>query len=355
MSGPAHRICLVNPSGGVAGPASFQRRLAAGLAARGIGVAYGLDDEPYAAALVVGGVRQLAGLRRVRRGGVPVLQRLDGINWLHRRLPTGLRHFLRAEANNLLMRFVRRRLADLVVYQSQFARDWWEREFGAAPVRSQVVHNGVPLDEFYPGGEGRPPADGIRLLMVEGRLGGGYEVGLGAAAALAQRLQAVTGSAVELAVAGEVTERAKLALRARIVPQSNSNPRGPATLRLNWLGKVEPDSIPALDRTGHLLYAADLNPACPNTVLEAMACGLPVVAFATGALPELVQGDAGRLAPYGGDPWKLEVPDIEGLAQAAVEVLAEHDRYRRGARARAEQAFGQERMVQGYLDVLGWG
>jgi glycosyltransferase involved in cell wall biosynthesis len=78
------------------------------------------------------------------------------------------------------------------------------------------------------------------------------------------------------------------------------------------------------------------------------------VAFATGALPELVQGDAGRLAPYGGDPWKLEAPDIEGLAQAAVEVLAEQDRYRRGARARAERAFGQERMVQGYLDALGW-
>jgi len=354
MSRPAHRICLVNPSRGVAGPASFQRRLAAGLAARGIGVAYGLDDEPYAAALVVGGIRQLAGLARARRGGVPVLQRLDGINWLHRRLPTGLRHYLRAEANNLLMRFVRRRLADLVVYQSQFARDWWEREFGEAPVRSLVVHNGVPLDQFSPEGEGRPPADRIRLLMVEGRLGGGYEVGLSAAASLAQRLQAVTGSTVELAVAGEVTERARSDLQARFASQSNSAPHGPAAPLLNWLGRVDPDSIPALDRSGHLLYAADLNAACPNTVLEAMACGLPVVAFATGALPELVQADAGRLVPYGGDPWKLESPDIEGLAQAAVEVLAEQDRYRRGARARAVQAFGQERMVQGYLDALGW-
>jgi glycosyltransferase involved in cell wall biosynthesis len=169
---------------------------------------------------------------------------------------------------------------------------------------------------------------------------------------LAQRLHELTGRAVELAIAGEVTEPARAQLQATLASQPEST--GCGALRLSWLGKVEPDSIPALDCTGHLLYSADLNPACPNTVLEAMACGLPVVAFDTGALPELVQGEAGRLVPYGGDPWKLDPPDTEGLARAAAEVLADQARYRRGARARAERAFGLERMVQGYLEALGW-
>ena len=101
-----------------------------------------------------------------------------------------------------------------------------------------------------------------------------------------------------------------------------------------------------------MLYSADLNAACPNSVIEALACGLPVAAFATGALPELVTGEAGRLAPYGGDPWKLERPDAPALAQAVEEILQDQPRFRAAARQRAEEAFGLDRMVERYLDVL---
>ncbi len=71
-------------------------------------------------------------------------------------------------------------------------------------------------------------------------------------------------------------------------------------------------AFPEIDRSAHMLFSADLNAACPNSVIEAMACGLPVAGFDTGALNELIVGDAGRLVPYGGDPWRLEKPDISG-------------------------------------------
>jgi len=80
-------------------------------------------------------------------------------------------------------------------------------------------------------------------------------------------------------------------------------------------GLIPRDAIPALDRSAHLLYSADLNAACPNSVIEALACGLPVAGFATGALPELVTGDSGRLVPYGGDPWKLDTPAVPALVE----------------------------------------
>jgi len=105
-------------------------------------------------------------------------------------------------------------------------------------------------------------------------------------------------------------------------------------------------------RSSHLLFSAEVNPPCPNSVIEALACGLPVVGFDTGSLAELVQGDAGRLAPYGADPWKLRPPDIPALAEAATEVLQDQDRFRKLARERAESAFDVGKMVNEYLKVL---
>ncbi len=63
-------------------------------------------------------------------------------------------------------------------------------------------------------------------------------------------------------------------------------------------------------------------------------------------------GDAGRLVPYGGDPWRLDPPDLPALAEAAAEILADQPRFRRGARARAEAAFGLETMAEKYLAFL---
>ena len=112
--------------------------------------------------------------------------------------------------------------------------------------------------------------------------------------------------------------------------------------------------IPELDRSAHLFYAADIHPACPNAVIEALACGLPVVAFDTGSFKELVPDGAGAIVAYGGDPWRLETPDFNALAEAAVAVVADQAGYRRRAREHAENQLDLETMVDGYLKALGW-
>ena len=122
--------------------------------------------------------------------------------------------------------------------------------------------------------------------------------------------------------------------------------------QVEWAGIVPQASIPQIDRSAHLLFSADLNAACPNSVVEAMACGLPVVGFATGSLPELVEGDSGRVVPYGSNYWNLEPPDIAGLAGAVKEVLAGGAVFHQAARRRAETAFNIDQMVEQYIQVL---
>jgi glycosyltransferase involved in cell wall biosynthesis len=66
----------------------------------------------------------------------------------------------------------------------------------------------------------------------------------------------------------------------------------------------------------------------------------------------MIQGGAGCLVPYGGDPWKLEPPDLAALAEAGRRVLSDQPSYRAAARRRAVEAFDLEQMVDRYLHIL---
>ncbi|OGO16500.1 MAG: hypothetical protein A2Z14_07185 [Chloroflexi bacterium RBG_16_48_8] len=334
------RLCMLARIPGTTGPANFQRRLELGLRDRNMEVCYGLPDRPSDVLMVIGATRNLTGLLRARREGIPIVQRLNGMNWIHRQVRTGVKHFLRAEINNLLLKMIRATLADHVIYQSHFAQQWWERVYGKTSVESSVVYNGVPLDRYTPEGHEKPPEDRIILLMVEGNLSGGYEVGVELGVDLTRRMKDRISRPIELHIAGNVPQE----IRSRW--DLNREPF------VHWLGLISPDHIPPLERSAHILYSGDPNPACPNAVIEALACGLPVVAFQTGALPEMVTGDAGRLADYGGDPWRLQKPDVEALLEASLEVISNQGRFRTGARARAVEQFGLDRMVDDYLAVF---
>ena len=77
--------------------------------------------------------------------------------------------------------------------------------------------------------------------------------------------------------------------------------------------------------------------------LEAMACGVPVVSYAVGGVPEVVEHDtSGVLVP---------MLDIEALAEAASALLSDDARlaaFRAAARAQAETRFAQPAGIAAY-------
>jgi glycosyltransferase involved in cell wall biosynthesis len=319
---------------------SFRGKLVKGLVERGIRVSYDLADIPYDAILVIGGTRDLAGIWRAKHRGLRVVQRLDGMNWIHRKKRTGVRHYLRAEYGNFILSLIRSRLADQIIYQSEFSHQWWERVYGKSQLPWVVVHNGVDLERYSPNDSSNLPIDHVRILLVEGTIGSGYEMGLEIAIHMGERLIAEYSRFIEIMVVGRVSERLQREWKGR------------TNINVLFTGEIPPERIPEIDRSAHVLYAADLNPACPNSVIEALACGLPVAAYDTGALRELIIEGSGQVVPYGSDPWKLEPPDIEGLAKAVNIILDDQAFYRKAARRRAEEAFGLDRMVEGYLNIL---
>ena len=109
--------------------------------------------------------------------------------------------------------------------------------------------------------------------------------------------------------------------------------------RVRYLGPVGPEQRSAvLGGAVALLHLIGFEEPFGFSVVEAMACGTPVIAFHRGSMPELVaDGLSGCL-----------VGDVEGAADAVSRVIG-LDRGR--IRALARTRFGRDRMTDEYLDA----
>lgn len=329
------KICIVPRVEGTGGMASFRLKFEQGLKTRGMDFTYDLSANSDAI-LVIAGTRFLPDLWRARRRGIRVVQRLDGINWVQRARWTGARYHIRAEYGNAMLALIRSHFADRVIYQSQFIRKWWQDWYGTESVPAAVILNGVDLNTNTPDGPHERPRDVYRMLLLEGSLAGGLNAGLFHGVAVAEKLSAKYP--MEVVVAGKVDDLTQRKLQSKVP--------------VKFLGTLPREQIPQLARSSHLMYCAEVNPPCPNSVIEALACGLPVIGFDSGSLKELVTEGAGCVVPYGANPWKLETPNIAALALSAEEALSEQEQFRRSARRRAEVEFGLDKMVASYLKVL---
>jgi sugar transferase (PEP-CTERM/EpsH1 system associated) len=108
------------------------------------------------------------------------------------------------------------------------------------------------------------------------------------------------------------------------------------------------DDVAQLMQCLDVFCLTSLNEGINNTVLEAMASGLPVIATAVGGNPELVlDGETGCLVPPA---------SVEALARALLRYAQDSElrvRHGRNGRTRVEAAFSLTAMVNGYLDLYG--
>ncbi|WP_198320723.1 TIGR03088 family PEP-CTERM/XrtA system glycosyltransferase [Azohydromonas aeria] len=207
--------------------------------------------------------------------------------------------------------------------------------------RVSLIYNGVDTARFHPAAPGRPERiEGCPFSPDEHWLVG--TVG---------RMQAVKDHANlvrALAHALQVQPALKARLRLVIVGDGALRASTEALLRelglaeLAWLPGERSD-VPAVMRGLHCFALPSLAEGISYTLLEAMASGLPVIATAVGGNVELVDdGRTGVLVPSA-DPQALG----QALARVAADPAAA---VRMGAagRARIEERFSQQAMVQAY-------
>jgi glycosyltransferase involved in cell wall biosynthesis len=190
---------------------------------------------------------------------------------------------------------------------------------GVYPDRLQVLSNFVDVRGLAAKTEPGGPVVYIGRLWPEK----GVDV-------LIEAIGGLAGS--ELLLVGEGPERPRLEALAAA--------RAPGRVRfLGWLPRD--DALRLLRSATVLAVPSRSQENQPLVVLEAFACGVPVVASHLGGLPELVEpGRYGEIVPAG---------DPDALAAALGRLLADPTRalaIGRAARARAERDFSPERHLE---------
>jgi glycosyltransferase involved in cell wall biosynthesis len=152
---------------------------------------------------------------------------------------------------------------------------------------------------------------------------------------------------IERAVESLATQIDRRALLLCVGERLPDRTVGNATLR--FVPPVAPPErlVPYYRAADVYLHAAKAE-TFPNTVVEALACGTPVIGTAVGGVPEQIdEGVTGHLVPSG---------DSGAMAAAALSLAGDEPRITAMGRAAAEyarSALDFERTVDGYLDLLG--
>ncbi|MBI5394887.1 MAG: glycosyltransferase family 4 protein [Verrucomicrobia bacterium] len=228
---------------------------------------------------------------------------------------------------------------DRFIAPSHYYGDLMRWRLGLTPERVSVVHNGIALDGFEPAAAPpQPPAIGYlaRLCRVKG-----LDTLVDAFIELKRR-DRVTG--LRLRVAGTKTRVDEPFIREQ---QRKLRAAGVAELA-EWLPDLPREVKPAFLRSlSALSVPAAYGESFGLYVIEALACGVPVVQPRHGAFPELVEKTGGGVLCAPGDA-KALADAIESLLLDPAKAFAV------GQQGREAVAldFSVERMAQKVEDVL---
>jgi glycosyltransferase involved in cell wall biosynthesis len=277
------------------------------------------------------------GLLAVRATGVPVVSVIHHPLHIDREAdfaidPRLVKKIKRTLYFPLFMQQIVAPRLDRIVTVSEASRREIERYFRIPAKKVDVVHNGTDAEIFRPVPNTAKETDLIFVGRTEDRKKG-----------IGTLLEALS----------HLPPQVTLKIVDGRIPENGLVPRLIRRHRLEGRVKFQPRflELPDLVReysTGRVAVVPSFFEGFGFPASEAMACGLPVVANAAGALPEVVgsDGECGRLVPP---------RDPRALATAIADVLADPlrlERMGRAARRRIQHTFRWSQAAEGLLAVF---
>jgi len=197
-----------------------------------------------------------------KKNNLPIIQRLDGVHYPSKH---GIKYiYLNWEIKKDYLKY-----SDFVVFQSKYSRTECFTMLGEIDKNKyRIIYNGTDKNVFFPVNK---DFDKSKIIF------------------------AATGSfrnkdMIEPVVLALDLLKERYDIEFRVIgPILNEEVRD-FTKRpyIKCLGEINKSEISRQLQKTDILIHCQLNPACPNSVIEAISCGIPVVGFDTGSMKEIL-------------------------------------------------------------------
>lgn len=311
------------------GTSTFARKLQAGLQGHGHTVTF--TPTPDYDLLLVSPRASFKYLRDAKRRGKPIVHRLDGVYY-----PATVAGW-KFPLFNLPLNIIRDRYANYVIYQSNYSK-WLCQKFLLTTnynLPTSVIYNGVDRKQFSPDGPKATIRDSADQHVF----------------ITASRFRRADQILPLLKAFHVYREKYHQNNKFVIIGDGASVATGPAVMHT---GIIPNPDLPSYLRAADVFLFSQQNPPCPNNIIEAMTCGLPICGVADGSMTELTEpGRNSELLPVKNQGLlAYRHLDPESFAANLDKIMQSRATYSQASRTLALARFSLDDMIQRYLEIF---
>lgn len=231
--------------------------------------------------------------------------------------------------------------ADIILFQSKFSQSSAIKFLGKPNGTEHIIYNAVDTNLFVPR-VAKNKQEGLTFLVGSkndndfGRLRG---------AVIGLKFALNSGLNCNLVIAGPASKAVKVKLHTLTCKLGLNE-------KIKVFGSYNRLTAPTIFGNADAFITLDYNDNCPNKVLEALSCGLPVIYSDTGGTPELVSSDCGVSLSCRNSWDKVFYPEESIVGPAMVEVSEKLGEMSYMSRQRALEKFDTKIWFQKHEQIF---
>lgn len=313
----------------IGGPSTFQKNLINFLNEQNIETKFMKSFSYCRNIFVIAGTRKVASLILNYFRGSNIFLRLDGTYKLNDLKSKNIFALCKFYVQLSITVIIRNLLATHLIYQSAFVKDEWENEWGQVKKPHIVILNGADEKKYFSLAKKNAEYSKSRhdFLIVEGNINESEET-IKRLEIISKALDIVDPDA-SINIVGGVSEKF-----IKIFEGRNN---------LIWHGKINGDFSYLYE--GKIYFPIEIDPACPNSLIESLGAGCPVLSVINGSIKEIVPTESSCLI-------KREQLSVDSVVKGLKFLKTNFRKCSVNSRRHFEKKLTLKKMGEKYLEFL---